>query len=96
MTMTSALCSVAVAAAVLALIHLLVVRVVVVFKNFLLFFHCENSRLHTPQTHWYDGFHETTVRAWDDVLRLWWYDSIDFIKRSKEAAPFFTIQVDVA
>ena len=29
-------------------------------------------------------------------MRLWWYDAIDLVKRGKEAAPFFTIQIDVA
>ena len=96
MTMTTALRSMAVAAAVLALVHFLIVRVVVVFLNFLLFFHCENGWLHTPQTHWYDSFQKLAVRAWDDVLRLWWYDGIDLIQSGKEAAPLFTIQVDVA
>ena len=29
-------------------------------------------------------------------MRPWWYDGIDLVKRGKEAAPFFTIQIDVA
>ena len=95
-TMASALNSVTVAATILALVHLLVVCDVVVFTNFLQSFRCENSFPNTSVDYWYNSFHEAATGTWNNLLRLWCYGGIDHGQRSQEAAPFFSIQVDIA
>ena len=95
MTMTSALNSVTVAATILTLTHLLVVGDAVVFTNFLQSFWCENSFANTPVDYWHNSLHEAAAGAWDELLSRR-YGNIDHIQSSKKAAPFFTIQVDVA